>query len=140
MNSKTLIYSGFLTLLLIGTVYSVFEFTSSKELKSGVVQADNHKNFATAGDVTAILYGKTTCPYCKEAMKELDRQGIKYIYKNLKKSPEALNEFAALKGNAIPLLITRNLRITGYQPQWYAKDVLNNSNLTFSVQSDNPDL
>ncbi|GLX86242.1 hypothetical protein tloyanaT_24950 [Thalassotalea loyana] len=130
MNSKPLIYGAFLTVLAIGTAFSIYKFSQKTEVKNGVVEIDNRQAFSTQAEVTAILYGKTTCPYCKQAVAELDRQGIKYIYKNIKDSKEALNEFAALDGNAIPLLITRKLRITGFDPQWYSKAVLVDSDLS----------
>ena len=136
MNSKNLISAGAVTMLLLGALFSVSEFTSSNEVNEGVMHVNNESVFNASDDTMAILYGKPTCPYCKQAVKELDRQGIKYVYKNIKSSPEALNEFAALKGNAIPLLITRKLRITGFQPEWYSESVLNGNELTSLVLLD----
>lgn len=140
MKTKNLYQFGVVVLLVVASLYFIFNFVSGREAKDGVLPADNHVAFQSVGDAVAILYGKKTCPYCRQAVAELEALNIKFIYKNIKESPEALSEFAALKGNAIPLLITRDLRIVGFNKQWYTKAVLLNNDLSNLAQPGNPDL
>ena len=114
----------FILMFIASSIYFVNNILIDNKVYVGVVTQDHSKNFIGKEDIIAILYGKKTCTYCQSAVAALEKQGITYLYKNIKESPEALEEFSALGGRAIPLVITRHLKITGFQDEWYLPEVL----------------
>ncbi len=124
MNINLMMKTVVILLLIVSSIYFVRNSLKDNTAKLGVVVEEHLSAFVGKKNITAILYGKNTCPYCKLAITELEKQNISYIYKNIKKSPQALQEFTELKGKAIPLLITRYIKVTGFQEQWFSRQVL----------------
>lgn len=115
----------FLILLFtLSSVYFVNNTLKDNKAVIGIVVEKNVSAFNGKDQITAIIYGKKTCPYCKMAVAELEKNNISYLYKNIKESPQALQEFTALKGRAIPFLITRNIKVTGFNEEWFTAQVL----------------
>jgi glutaredoxin len=116
--------TSFILLFIISSIYFARNVLIDNKVTTGIVVEENLAAFVGKKDITAIIYGKTTCSYCKRAIAELEKNNINYLYKNIKESPQALQEFTALNGRAIPLLITRYMKITGFTEEWFATQVL----------------
>ncbi|NQY65021.1 MAG: glutaredoxin family protein [Alteromonadaceae bacterium] len=124
MNINTFTKVFLILLLVIGSIYFANNILKANKVKEGVVIEQHLTSFRGQEEVIAFIYGEKACPYCKLAVAELEKHNINYIYKDIKKSQQALQEFTKLKGRETPLLITRYMKITGFNEQWFTKEVL----------------
>ncbi len=55
-----------------------------------------------------VVYGTESCAPCKTAKQFLDRKGIPYVYKDVDKDPEALNQMLYHSDNRYdpPVVVT----------------------------------
>ncbi|WP_112179762.1 glutaredoxin family protein [Paraliobacillus zengyii] len=66
-----------------------------------------------------IVYSADSCIYCKKQRDFLERQGIDFVEKDIRKSKDSLNEFKELEGKGTPLTIIKEddeivTKITGF--------------------------
>ena len=78
-------------------------------------QEGDYSRYLDKAKVPVVLYGTSTCPYCKEAKAMFERLNVSYIEHDITQSEQGKNDFAELGGNAVPLLLIGNRRIEGFQ-------------------------
>jgi len=66
-----------------------------------------------------VLFATATCPYCTKARETLGELGITYRELDIDASSEADQAFKALGERGVPVLITRDRLVRGYQPEVY---------------------
>jgi glutaredoxin len=80
-------------------------------------------NAFTEGDFSAVyrdagkpvvLFATSTCPYCSQTRELLARAHVDFKEWTTDKSEQAREKFAALGGDAVPLLFVGHRRIVGY--------------------------
>ena len=60
------------------------------------------------------MYTTAWCGYCKKARAHLNAKGIPYEDLDVEKSSQARQEFAALKGRGVPVILVGNQRMDGF--------------------------
>lgn len=66
------------------------------------------------GEVQVILYSTAWCRYCTQARSLLKSSGIPYREYDIEKSAEGLQQFKALGGRGVPLLIINGKVLSGF--------------------------
>ena len=71
-----------------------------------------------AGDAkgSVKLYTTTWCGYCTKARAHLKSKGIPYEDLDVEKSAQGKQEFAALKGRSVPVILIGSQRMDGFDP------------------------
>jgi glutaredoxin len=67
------------------------------------------------------LYGTTTCPYCAAARKYLHEAGIPFNDIIIDKSQAATKAFRQLNEKAVPVLVSANRLVVGFDRNAYAE-------------------
>lgn len=67
-----------------------------------------------AKDNSVVLYGTSTCSYCKQAREYLRSQGVNFQDYDIENSEEAKNKFQSLNGQGVPLIIVGKTRLDGF--------------------------
>jgi glutaredoxin len=62
------------------------------------------------------LYTTTWCGYCAKARAHLKSKGIPYEDLDVEKSAQGKQEFAALKGRSVPVILIGSQRMDGFDP------------------------
>lgn len=66
------------------------------------------------------LYGTTTCPYCIAARKFLREANIPFNDMIIDRSEDAAKKFRNLKESSVPVLVSADLLVVGFDRQAYA--------------------
>lgn len=120
-----------LAVLLI-TIALIIGIVRANQLQTAVVVQENLSAFADKEEVLVILYGKESCANCKLALEELQAQDIKFVYRDIGSSSVAQEEFNNFDGNNVPMVITRYLKITGFNKEWFGRSVLVDNKLPYA--------
>jgi len=64
-----------------------------------------------------IMYSTPWCPYCKKAREYFKRHQFSYIEYDIEASATNLENFRALNGNGVPLILVGDRRMQGFTPQ-----------------------
>lgn len=67
------------------------------------------------------LYGTTTCQYCQAARSYLQQSGISFNDSLVDQSTSARERFALLKESGVPVLVTKDRLIVGFEEDQYKK-------------------
>lgn len=94
--------------------------TIIKKIK-GPFKEDDYSMHIAQQPYRLTLYGTTTCPHCMAARKYLHRSGIPFNDRVIDKSKEANEAFKQLKENAVPVLVSKNRLIVGFDPKIYTE-------------------
>lgn len=62
------------------------------------------------------LYTTTWCGYCTKARAHLKNKGIQYEDLDVEKSAQGKQEYAALKGRGVPVILVGSQRMDGFDP------------------------
>jgi glutaredoxin len=73
---------------------------------------------ATAGR-PVVLFATTTCPYCSKARSLLAAMKVDHVEYDVDTSESARALYAQLHANGVPVLVTANLRIVGFDEATY---------------------
>lgn len=73
-------------------------------------------DYAATHDGQVILYATSWCGYCKKARKLLEENHIAYYEYDIEKSSEGNEQYKALGGRGIPLLLINGEVVKGYNP------------------------
>lgn len=109
--------------ILLVTVALIVGIVRASQAQTAVIVQENLSAFADKEEVLVILYGKEGCAACKQAVEELQTQNIAFVYRDIN-NPEALEEFTNFEGRNVPMVITRYLKVTGYNKEWFERSVL----------------
>jgi len=66
------------------------------------------------------LYGSTTCPHCASAREFLRKSGIHFNDLVIDQSKDAASDFKTLNENGVPVLVSSNLLVRGFDQKAYA--------------------
>ncbi len=61
-----------------------------------------------------VMYGASWCGYCAKARKLFKSQGVPFYEFDIEKSQEGREQYDALKGKGIPLMVINGKVIRGY--------------------------
>lgn len=84
-----------------------------------VLEFQDFRGFLSAYETDALLFSTTTCPYCQQARRELKAQGVPFRELLIDESDAAKQAFKALGESGVPVLITSDRVIRGFQPERY---------------------
>ncbi len=71
---------------------------------------------AARGSDEVVLFSTSWCGYCRKAREYLVSNGIPHEELDIEKSIEGKQEFAALGGRGVPLILVGNEQIRGWNP------------------------
>lgn len=83
------------------------------------LQAGDFSTIVAAAGTPVVLFATTTCPYCRKARGLLDAMKIDHVEYDIDASEAARALYAPLHANSVPVLVTANLRITGFDEAAY---------------------
>ena len=63
------------------------------------------------------MYSTPWCPYCKKAREYFKRHQFSYVEYDIEASATNLENFRALNGNGVPLILVGDRRLQGFSPQ-----------------------
>ncbi|MDZ4814452.1 MAG: glutaredoxin family protein [Pseudomonadota bacterium] len=78
-------------------------------------------------DAPLLLFSLSTCPYCLQARAWLQEHQVPFKELVVDKSPQAQSLFDELKESGLPVLVTGDRLIRGFQPSAYADAILDRS-------------
>ncbi|MGE3319240.1 MAG: glutaredoxin family protein [Candidatus Berkiella sp.] len=67
-----------------------------------------------AKETSVVLYGTSTCGYCKQAREYLRSHGVSFKDYDIENSDEAKNKFQELNGQGVPLILVGKTRLDGF--------------------------
>lgn len=74
-------------------------------------------DYAAAHGGKVILYGTAWCGYCAKMRDFMDAKGIDYFEYDIEKSQEGQQQYLAMNGRGIPLLLVKGEVVRGYDPE-----------------------
>ena len=77
-------------------------------------QGDYREIYARAG-ASVVLFTTSTCPYCKQARKLLDDEGVVYKDYVVDKSSDAAKLFHQHGGDGVPMIYVADREIRGFR-------------------------
>lgn len=86
-----------------------------KLLEKPYLQGDYSAYFPDA-QTRVVIYGTATCPYCAKARAHMKRQNVAFVDFNVEESAKGGQQFKALKGAAVPVILIGDRLITGFKP------------------------
>ena len=63
-----------------------------------------------------VVYGTTTCPYCKGLRADLDRRGISYRFIEVDRNAEGRAKMKAMGADGVPFTTAGGKTYSGYSP------------------------
>lgn len=87
----------------------------------GNTQTGNFSEHIANQQAPLTLYGTTTCPYCEKAREHLKRAGIPFNDRMIDKSDDASALYAKLDQSSVPVLVSANKLIVGFNKAEYDK-------------------
>jgi glutaredoxin 3 len=91
-----------------------------KQIRGPFKEADYHLHVAQK-PYNLTLYGTTTCPHCVAARAYLKKANIPFNDMLIDKSEDAKQKFQKLNENAVPVLVSANRLLVGFDEKSYAK-------------------
>lgn len=73
-------------------------------------------DYSAQHEESVILYATSWCGYCTKARQFLAEKGIPYYEYDIEASAEGREQYDALGGNGVPLLLVNGTVIKGYNP------------------------
>jgi glutaredoxin len=87
---------------------------AARDYFSGPAVAEGHGQYNKS---PVIMYSTRWCPYCKKAREYFKRHQFSYVEYDIEASATNLDNFRALNGNGVPLILARDRRMQGFTPQ-----------------------
>lgn len=117
---------GTTVLGLVAFMVLLFTFMS-KSREISIVKGDYQKYF-TGASQQVIVYGNSTCHYCKNAREFLRAKNIDFSDRNIEESKDAAAQFKELGGDSVPLIIVGSEKITGFHEKELLEMLARNHN------------
>lgn len=86
----------------------------AREFFSGPAVVEGHGQYNKS---PVIMYSTLWCPYCKKAREYFKRHRFSYVEYDIEASVTNLENFRALNGNGVPLILVGDRRMQGFSPQ-----------------------
>lgn len=66
------------------------------------------------GRNSVVMFSRAGCGYCDQAKQYFEQQNIPYVERRIDLDKEAYNDFEALNGNGVPLILFGEQRMEGF--------------------------
>jgi len=100
------------------------------------VSHGDHKALLQRANADLLLFSLSTCPHCRNARAWLERHQLPFTELVIDTSPPAQRLFDELKEPALPILITRDRLVRGFEPGAYADATAGIRPATTAIGSD----
>ncbi len=97
-----------LLILLVGGIPAARDYFSTPGAEEG-----HGRNLKSP----VIMYSTRWCPYCKKAREYFARHQFSYVEYDIEASATNLENFRALNGNGVPLILVGDRRMQGFSPR-----------------------
>jgi len=87
---------------------------AARDFFSGSAEVEGHGQYNKS---PVIMYSTRWCPYCKKAREYFKRHQFSYAEYDIEASATNLENFRALNGNGVPLILVGDRRMQGFTPQ-----------------------
>ncbi len=87
---------------------------AARDFFSGSAEVEGHGQYNKS---PVIMYSTRWCPYCKKAREYFKRHQFSYVEYDIEASATNLENFRALNGNGVPLILVGDRRMQGFTPQ-----------------------
>ena len=67
-----------------------------------------------AARAQVIMYATDWCPYCRKAREFFARNGVRYVERDIEKSPAAKAEYDKLGARGVPVILVGTQRMNGF--------------------------
>lgn len=84
-----------------------------------LVETRDNRAFLAGYGADVVLFSTRTCPFCQKARESLQALGVQYRELAVDQSESADAAFKALGERGVPVLITPDRLIRGFQPEAY---------------------
>lgn len=88
-----------------------------KELTKKSYMEGDYSEFYVGTKSQVILYGTTTCPFCKEARSYFKSKNIPFVDYDVDLHEQGRKNFQKLNGEAVPLILIGDRKISGFNSQ-----------------------
>lgn len=88
-----------------------------KELTKKSYMEGDYSEFYVGTKSQVILYGTTTCPFCKEARSYLKSKNISFVDYDVNLHEQGQKDFEKLNGEVVPLILIGDRKISGFDLQ-----------------------
>ena len=75
-----------------------------------------------------VLYTTTWCPACKQAKNYLNQQNVLFKERDIEINDVWASDVSVLSNSSIPVLLTNDLKVNGYEPSAYSEVISHISN------------
>jgi len=100
-------------IFVLAAIAAVYFWQGSRS--PGIV--DNHAQYFAGLDQDVIMYATKWCPYCKRMRAYFQEHKIRYFEYDIEQSSKGRQQFKALGGRGVPLVLVRDRLIRGYNPK-----------------------
>jgi mycoredoxin len=109
---------GFLALgLLVGTYVVVPAKGYIAEWLNPPVISGDFTTVVQSSGKPVVLFGTSTCPFCKEARSYFEKNGIEYVDNVIDQSESAKTTYEKLGLKGVPVIFTAKHRVIGFAEQ-----------------------
>ena len=60
------------------------------------------------------VYGHSKCPYCKDAIRELEKRGEDFTYLDVREDSEALKDYSQYGYRTVPVIVDGEVLVGGF--------------------------
>jgi glutaredoxin len=123
MNGTLRVLRGVASTLVLVAVAAVCGWLGASALRGlaaqPALQPGDYSAIVRDAGKPVVLFATTTCPYCRQARALLDAMKVVHVVYDVDVSPPARALYARLHAHSVPVLVMRNLRITGFDESTY---------------------
>lgn len=106
--------------LVVAAACGWFGTLALRQLRAGpAVQAGDYRSIVAAARHPVVLFATTTCRYCRQARQLLETLGVDHAVLEIDASDAARRLFAQLDASGVPVLVTNDVRILGFDEAEY---------------------
>ena len=109
----------------LGAGYGYLNYSSVSEKKATETIGD-YSSYFNNNTTNIIMLGTSWCPSCKKLRNYLDENNASYKEYDIEQSKIGAKLFKMINGNAVPILITKSLKIIGLPKQNRLDEIINN--------------
>lgn len=80
------------------------------------VQTGDFQQYFQSSPHKVIVFGTEQCPYCRKVRELLTQKAVAFEMRDIANSQEFRQEFEALNGKHVPLILIGHTRINGFVP------------------------
>jgi len=74
-------------------------------------------DYVSVHNVDVVIYVKTECRYCEEAIEFMESNDITYYEYNIERSSNGKTQYDSLGGKDVPLLLANGMAIREFDPE-----------------------